>query len=156
FSQTVGKNRGLEETIKAIGSLKNKLIHFTILGSCSGEMNDYLTTLAAREGLVADQLNFIDPVPLEEIFDIASKHHIGMAIETEATTNRQVCLTNKIFVYLLSGLAIAFTDTLAQKQFLQTNPGIGEVYPAGNYSLLATFIKKWFDLPVELNNCRKQ
>ena len=72
-----------------------------------------------------------------------------MALETETTINREICLTNKIFTYLLSGLAIIATDTLAQKQFLDTYSEIGYYYTKGNVVELAELILKYqnnFDL----------
>lgn len=46
----------------------------------------------------------------------------GLAIEVESNDyNRQICLTNKIFSYLQSGLYILATNTPAQEQFMTSH-----------------------------------
>ena len=40
----------------------------------------------------------------------------GFAGESERVKNRQVCLTNKIFTYLLAGMPVALSDTEAQRR----------------------------------------
>ena len=68
-----------------------------------------------------------------------------MALEVEKTLNRQICLTNKLFVYLLSGLSIIATDTEAQKSFLETNTHIGAYYNSGNANALSSPILQYFE-----------
>jgi glycosyltransferase involved in cell wall biosynthesis len=154
FSQTVGFDRGLEELIQAIGAVKHLPISCTILGSCTEDMKNYLLQIAATAFVNNEQLHFVDPVAHNKIFDITATQHIGLALEVSTNLNRQICLTNKIFTYLLGGLAIAATDTAAQKQFLLDNPGIGNVYTSGKPEMLADILQHWYDHPEELNACR--
>jgi glycosyltransferase involved in cell wall biosynthesis len=156
FSQTVGKGRGLEEMIKVMGLLKNIPLHFTILGDCSAIMRNYLLELATEAGIKEDQLHFIDPVALEDIFRIAAEHHIGLAIETGYNINYQIALTNKLFVYLLSNLAVLATNTPAQQQFLDSYAGIGRYYTIGDTGELAAIIEKWYNDPEALNTIRNR
>lgn len=139
FSQTVGKGRGIEEIIKAIGKL-NGDISCTVLGSCDMKMKTELLHIANENGVNENQINFLDPVSPGEIFSIAARHHIGLALESEGTINRDICLTNKIFTYLLSGLAIIATDTSAQKLFLEIHKGVGYYFQKGNVNNLAELI----------------
>ncbi len=148
FSQTVGKGRGLEELFQALAKL-DKNISVTILGYCDGRVKNEFLQYAKGCGIGEGQILFLDPVSPDLIFSIAAQHHIGLALETETTINREICLTNKIFTYLLSGLAIIATDTLAQKQFLDTYSEIGYYYTKGNVVELAELILKYqnnFDL----------
>ena len=61
-------------------------------------------------------------------------------------------MTNKIFSYLLAGLAIIASDTAAQKAFLEENEGVGIVYSIGNIADLATKIDYLFKNRELLNN----
>ena len=151
FSQTVGKNRGLEELIEAIGLIKNLPVSLTILGSCSKEITNYFDDIAVTFYIEPETIKYIEPVGLQELFAIAGEHHIGMASEVEASLNRQICLTNKLFTYLLSGLALIVTQTKAQQFFLDENPLIGVSYEAGNIEKLASLIQAYFENPDLLN-----
>ena len=155
FSQTVGKYRGLEEMIAAMGLLKDKRIECTVLGYCSPAMKSFIFSLAEKAGVTQDQLLFKDPVTLKGIFELASQQHIGLATETESTENRQYCLTNKLFVYLMSGLATVFTTTLAQDNFLAENPGIGASFRADDINKLSGLLENWINHPEELNELRR-
>lgn len=153
FSQTVGKGRGVEEVFQAMGKLKTN-VSFTVLGSCDLKMKTALLHIAIENGINEGQINFLDPVSPEEIFSIAARHHIGLALESENTINRDICLTNKLFTYLLSGLAIIATDTSAQKMFLETYNGIGYSFQKGNVNYFAELISGYQNNPDLLNQHR--
>lgn len=154
FSQTVGRQRGLEEAIAAMASVTDIHLSLTILGSCSPEMRGSLQDLARNAGLASRQLNFHDPVDLDGIFPLAHTHHIGLALEVKTIGNRQICLTNKLFTYMLAGLFTVATDTAAQTRFLAENPGIGETYPAGDAQKLGDIIASLAKDPEKLNAAR--
>ena len=151
FSQTVGSGRGIEMVIGAMNDLKGIPLEFTILGYCTEAEKERLLKLA---GSVGSQLQFISPVAEKELFKIAAQHHIGLALEVEDTVNRDICLTNKLFTYLLSGLAIIATRTTAQNQFLQMHPGVGKVLTKGDEAALEVIIREWYDNPEALNASR--
>jgi len=154
FSQYIGKKRGLENVIKAMSSFHHDDISLTLLGSCSSEMRDYFLSLASSNNLSQDQLVFIDPVEEQEIVSIASQHHIGLASEVAHIPNRDLCLTNKIFMYLLAGNALALSDTSAQKEFLKTYSGIGMLYNQDNPSDLTRLLQQYMDQPELLHQHR--
>lgn len=154
FSQAAGPGRGLEELIQAMGQVKGFSISCTILGACSNIFREELLKAAESCGLKNWQLRFLGPVALEQIFEIAYDHHIGMAPEITATINRQICLTNKIFTYLLAGLAIIASDTPAQKLFLEENKDIGEIYSSGDAGSLASLLQGYAGNPDKLNTHR--
>lgn len=140
FSQFIGKNRGLETVIKALGLLKDQNITISLLGNCSDEHQQYFTGLAAKCGVAVSQLHFLPPVSEKEIVSIAAQHHIGIAGEVTATYNRHICLTNKIFTYLLAGTAVLFSDTRAQQDFLKRYENAGQLYGEKNERELAACI----------------
>jgi glycosyltransferase involved in cell wall biosynthesis len=154
FSQYVGKKRGLENVIRTMSSFHHDEITLTLLGSCSYEMRDYFLSLASSYNLNHNQLIFIDPVEEKEIVKIASQHHIGLASEVAHIPNRELCLTNKIFMYLLAGNALALSDTNAQKDFLKTYPGIGLLYKQDSPSDLTRLLQQYMDQPELLHQHR--
>lgn len=148
FSQTIGKNRGLEQIIQSIGKLRNKAVKLTLLGNCTKEVKAYFIFHAEANGMESTQITFLDPVSEIEIVRIASEHHIGIASEVPHVLNRELCLTNKIFLYLLAGNAILFSNTPAQEEFATENSNIGLIYPIGDIDNLASCI----DLYIENRN----
>ena len=64
--------------------------------------------------------------------------------------NNDLILTNKLFTYLSSGIAVLFTSTSAQKYFFNTNSNIGWIYPSGDIDSLVLVLKQILSHPVEL------
>jgi glycosyltransferase involved in cell wall biosynthesis len=150
FSQTVGKKRGIEDTIIAMGKTNNKYISLTVLGNVNNEMKQFFIDLAAKSNLIAKQLVFFPPVDAEKIFEIASHYDLGLALETDYCKNRSIALTNKLFSYLISGIAIIASETEAQKKFMETYPDIGKSYPIGNTDKYAEILNYFYNNPSEL------
>ena len=149
FSQTVGRNRGLEDIIEALNLINNSLIELHFLGELSPESQRYFNNLATFE------IQYYTPIEADEIFDFASKFDIGLALEPGFCFNNKIALSNKIFTYLISGLAILASNTAAQQDFLQENKNIGELYQIGNTKALADIITKLFYNREHLNEYKR-
>ena len=125
FSQFVGPNRGLEIIFDALKILNNQNVHFYILGDRKYDM--FLKTEINKLNF-KDNIHLVDPMPEENIFEFASKMDIGLAAEIPYCLHKDICMANKIFTYLLSGICILASDTSAQTQFIEQNKGIGLNY----------------------------
>jgi len=154
FSQTVGPERGLEAVIIAMAQVRSP-VELHLLGFCSSVYRNELYALAAANGLGKAQLYFHDPVPADKLFSFASGFHIGIAGETGTTLNRDICLTNKLFVYVQTGLAVLASDTRAQSLFLRTFPGIGILYPKDGGGCIASAIGHYANNREILTEIRK-
>jgi hypothetical protein len=110
FSQYIGKKRGLETVLEAISFVPELKVSITLLGYCSPKMKTYFLSLASSFQLKQNQLIFIDTVDEKEIVGVAATHHIGIVSEFIHIQNRNLCLTNKIFMYLLAGNALVLTS----------------------------------------------
>lgn len=155
FSQYLGMQRGLESVFKAMSNFRQDAITLTLLGSASSSVKQYFIDLMKFYNLSCDQLVFLDPVSEEQIVSIASMHHIGLASEFAYNQNRNLCLTNKLFMYLLAGNALVVSDTYAQKLFLSDNPGIGSLYKQENDFDLSCVLNIYIDNPNLLETHRK-
>lgn len=147
FSQYVGKKRGLENILQAMSAFNEDEISITLLGTCSTEMKSYFGDLASSLHLSQGQLLFMDPVEEKDIVAISSKHHIGVASELGHIQNRELCLTNKLFMYLLAGNALIVTNTKSQKDFLNENNNIGLLYDQASIDSLVKSLKIYIDDP---------
>ncbi len=113
FSQTIGLDRGLQSFIRAMARTKAH-ITLDIRGSNRWKHGDRLIDLA-REFGIADRVNLLPMAPPEEMVRRAAPYDIGLSLETDVSENRRLCLTNKIFTYLLAGVPVLLSDTPAQR-----------------------------------------
>lgn len=154
FSQFVGKKRGLETVIEAIGVTGAGNIQLTLLGNCTEELKSYFISIAKANGLKDDQLQFLPAVAEQDISAIAATHDLGLACEVPHIINREICLTNKIFLYLLAGNAILFSNTKAQQHFYTNYPDTGSVYQYDNAIELAALLQQYLHEPELLTSQR--
>lgn len=139
FSQTIGPDRGLEDVIHAMGRLQNQAIELHLLGSWQPGYREKLEANARSLGIdTTKQIYSYPPRPPEEIPRFAASFDIGLALELPLTQNRNVCLTNKVFTYLLAGNAIVATETEGQKRFFDNMPDVGFTYPPGDIDTLVS------------------
>lgn len=151
FSQTVGPARGLEVVIAALNQLKNYQYKLHLLGYCPNTYRATLEALAHKPFL-----EFKEPVPLKDIFEIAGRYDIGLATEIPYGENKKSCLSNKLFIYMQSGNCVVASDTDAQQQLLQQYPGAGLCYKHDDADDLAAQFRKLFDNKAFLQECRQK
>jgi glycosyltransferase involved in cell wall biosynthesis len=154
FSQYIGKKRGLETILHAISKLPPNSVTITLLGYANEDIKNYFFNITRNLGISKRQLIFIGSVPENEIFKIASLHHIGIASEIKQTKNRDLCLTNKIFVYLMSGCSLLMSDTGAQYNFWSNNKLVGSIYNQDNIDELAHILLNYIEQPDILKSQR--
>lgn len=140
FSQNVGPNRGLEVITDAL-NLMEENISLTLMGNIFDKK--YVKKMLKRSTRPGN-IKIINPVIPEQVFKIAAYHDIGLAAEIPHCLNRDICLTNKIFTYLLAGNCILASDTSAQKEFIIAYPGVGLLYKYNDPEDLAKQIKQFF------------
>lgn len=114
FSQTIGPHRGLEPMIAVLTRMQTPAV-LHLRGFVSSAYRDALRTQA---GPLADRIVFLPPAPAAEMARLAAGADLGLSLEQSTPRNRDLCLTNKIFTYLLAGLPVALTPTAAQRALL--------------------------------------
>ena len=67
-----------------------------------------------RRSASADRVKLLPMAPPGEMVRLAADYDIGLSLETDVSENRRICLTNKIFTYLLAGVPVVMSDTPAQ------------------------------------------
>jgi len=153
FSQTVGLNRGLQDVLLAMQLVPEIPIQVTVVGFCEKNIEEELRALLQSS---QHQLNLIPQVAEDRLFELAAEHHIGLALELSTPLNRDICLTNKIFTYLLAGNAIIASDTRAQRAFMTEYPGVGWTYTQGEPQALARILKNCYTQPSDLAQTRNK
>jgi glycosyltransferase involved in cell wall biosynthesis len=103
---------------------------------------------------VADRIHFYPQVHPGELLSRCAEHDVGLALEQPVSRNRLETVTNKIFFYLLAGLAVAATDTPGQRRVMSEVPDAGFLYSPGDHAALARGLQRWLDDPAALQRAR--
>lgn len=138
FSQTVGPDRGIEQVLQAMArSHCRPQLH--LQGTVSADYRLQLQAYARQAGM-HDALHFLPAAPPAELPRIAAQYDAGVASELNDTANRDLCLSNKIFTYLLGGLPVLASDTRGQRDLAHQLPGAVWVAPLHDTAAWAALI----------------
>ena len=135
FSQTLGPGRGIETAIQAIAHSRVKP-HLYLRGTPSAGYAELIAEQACKLD-IGDRVHLLDPVEPDMLERAGAIYDIGYVGELAETQNRQIALTNKLFSYLSSGLAILASDIAAHRAIA---PELGEaikLFPSGDAVALA-------------------
>ena len=143
LGQTIGEGRGLEEAIIAITSL-GTAVELHLRGRVIESERARLESIARDHGANA-KLIFHPLVNHDELIQTLDQFDVGLSLERPDNPNYSRALTNKLFSYLLGGLAIAATDTIGHREVFKDAPGAGFLYPAGAPRALAEKVRGWID-----------
>ena len=154
YSQVIGAGRGIEEAVRALALLPSD-VHLVLRGAGDPGFAAWVQDQAVRLGLGA-RLHVRAPASPEELVARAACHDVGLALEQPRTRNRDLCVTNKIFTYLLAGLAVAATDTQGQRGIMEAAEGAGFLYPAGDHEALARELRTLTESPATLAAARER
>lgn len=109
FSQTLGPDRGLEAMVDVLAAMATPC-ELHLRGSSSPEYRGSLIGRAQRFG-VAERLHLLPPAPPGQMVKLASGYTLGLSLELKSPFNRDICLTNKAFTYLLAGVPVVLSNT---------------------------------------------
>lgn len=119
----VSPGRGLEALIESAASWKHGF-SLTIRGPASPpDYMDQLTSLAGSHG-VRDRVSFEGPVPMTSLVAAARPFDIGLMALPGHSAHTRFALPNKLFEYMMAGLALAVTD-LEEMVTLLNDTGAG-------------------------------
>lgn len=128
FSQTIGPGRGLETLFQALQGMEgNWELH--LRGNLKG-YEDWLEEVCPKG--VRQRLTVHGLVENEELLSRIAEHDIGYAGELKEPPSRDLTITNKVFQYLQSGLAVVASDTAGQKEVACEAKGAVQLFPAGS------------------------
>jgi hypothetical protein len=121
FSQTIGPGRGLEGVVAVLGRMRTP-VELRLRGFPAPGYPERLQALAG-EAKLARPVRILAPAPPLEMARLAATADLGLSTEVRMPPNRDLCLTNKIFVYLLAGIPQLLSNTAAQAELA---PELGE------------------------------
>jgi hypothetical protein len=112
FSQTIGPGRGLESAVATLGRMRTP-VQLCLRGFVAPGYAAHLQRAATQAGHRLP-VSFLPAAPSAEMAQLAAGADLGLSIEESRPLNHDLCLANKIFVYLLAGLPQLMSRTTAQ------------------------------------------
>jgi glycosyltransferase involved in cell wall biosynthesis len=155
FSQGIGGDRGLEDVVRAMGLLGDANIELHLRGNWQAGYREQLYAVARSAGANTARIVSHVPAPPDDMIRLAAEYDVGLALELPLEHNRTLCLTNKLFVYLLAGNAIIATRVKAQQSLMAKLGGAGWCYEPGDIETLAAGIRNWYRDRQSLESSRR-
>jgi glycosyltransferase involved in cell wall biosynthesis len=154
FSQTIGPDRGLECAVRAIGAARTRP-HLYLRGSPVSGFVEELERIAADIG-AAGRLHILPPDQPDEMERLAAAYDVGLVAETGQSRNRQICLTNKLFSFLLAGVPPLMSGTPAHQMFASQAGMTDWIYPVDDAKALADLLDVLLSHPDRLTAARAE
>jgi glycosyltransferase involved in cell wall biosynthesis len=148
FSQTIGPGRGVEGVIRSLADLPSS-VELHLRGSIRPAYRAELESLAARAG-ARERVRFLPVVDASTLVAAMGSFDVGLAVEEPRRTHYALTVTNKIFTYLLAGLAIAATDLPGHREIWGEIAEAGFLFSAADTAALAAGIRRWTEQPETL------
>lgn len=154
FSQSIGPLRGIEDALEALALLEIPA-QLHLRGELLPEFKPVLERHIERLGL--QERVFIHPrIEPERLPEEAARHDIGLGLMQPCCLNHELAVPNKLYAYMMAGLAVIATDTRGHRSVFSEAPGIGALYTPGNGKMLAEKIMELVSDPRKLAACRVQ
>lgn len=132
FSQTIGPGRGLEILFQVLERIEGTW-ELHLRGNLKG-YEDWLEGVCPES--VRKKLTVHGLVKNEELLSRIAEHDIGYCGEPKTPSNKNLTTSNKLFHYILAGLAVVASDTEGQKEAAREAERAVKIYPAGSVAEL--------------------
>ena len=113
---------------------------------------DVTVRLLGGDGRPLSGVRLEPPVGPDELVAALAAYDVGLVIDRPTTDNTRLALPNKLFEYLMAGLAVAVPRVPAMAELVEAN-GIGVVYDRGG---LGTALQRLAADRVELDEMRRR
>ncbi len=152
FSQTAGGDRGLEEMLRVISKMRTPAV-MHLRSFVSEGYRAALARLAADLG-VRHPPCFLPPANPQEMARLAAGAHAGICAEPLVVPNRDLCLANKIFTYMIAGIPTLLAPTRAHFRLASELGSAVRVLPLADPSRSAEIVDGLLRDPAEQSEAR--
>lgn len=154
FSISLGPFRGVEDAIRALPLIDGPVtLHLRgrVLPGYDRELRALIGSLN-----VSDRVVVHDLVSPEQTVRAAAEHDVGLVLTQPCCDNHELQVPNKIYTYVLAGVAVGITATRGLRSALATMPGVGFEYQPGNHVELAERLTELVREPERLRAYRAE
>lgn len=140
--------RGLEEIIVVEPLIDDSRVAFRGIGN----HERLLRSLANEQG--SKRIEFLPPVPVDDLVQCASEFDIGLLPFVNSCLNTNYAFPNKLFEYMMAGLAIAATDLIDQRRIVMQHQ-MGVVFDIHDREQVAERLNYLLRTPDVLDEMRR-
>lgn len=141
--------RGLEAFVESGRFVKNALL--VLRGY--GELEENLRKIAENPE-ISPNVYFAEPVLMKDLVEAASEADIGIISYLPTCLNNELCSPNKIFEYMMAGLAVIASDLPVLRQIISEGDA-GGVFKPGDPRDIARVINELTADDEKLSGCKK-
>lgn len=139
--------RGLDDILIALTLLPDD-VTLTVQGRPAADGGARLAARIAELGL-AGRVSVLGPYPPGEAVSQAGAHQVGLCLERRGPANHEYTVSNKLFDYLMAGLAVVVADLPSLRDVVERSGG-GLLFEPGSPADLAEKIQRLRDAPAQL------
>jgi hypothetical protein len=140
--------------VRAIGIARTRP-HLYLRGTPAAGYADRLAEIASEAG-AAGRVHLLPPDDPDRMEQRAAAFDAGLCIETGHTASRRLCLTNKLFSFILAGIPPLLSDTPAHCRFAAEAGLTGFLYRRDDPAALASLLDGLLGDPARLAAARAE
>lgn len=126
YQAAVGTGRDPNDVLKAATIVPELHVTLRILGADLNRLRDQIRALSLEE-----RVEVAEPLPPERLVPALREFEIGVIIDRPVTRNNELAFPNKLFEYLMAGLAVVVPRLTALGEFVERER-VGVVYEPGS------------------------
>lgn len=153
FSQIINFDRGLDDVLKAASGI-NEPFELHLRGDLDRHSRAALNK-RIKELNLSGRINIHSVVANESLIPLTMQHDVGLCLEIPKTINRDICITNKMFVYWLCGLAVIASRTQGNEWAKKSAPGTVLLYESGNAKELRRLMLQCIKAPESVRRMKE-
>ena len=144
FSQTIGPGRGLEAFLD-VAMATGVPLRMDLRGEVK---EDYARALSDKIRGSMVEVAFLPPDEPANMVPCAAGYSAGLSLEQGEPLNRNLCLTNKAFTYLLAGTPVILSPTEAQSRLADELGEAGFVIDFSDVESASRRLREWIKNPM--------
>ena len=152
FSQTIGHGRGLEEFVEILRQMRRPC-RLDLRGQVA---EDYQRSLTEAVQGATIELRWLPPDLPGTMARHAAGYTAGLSLEQRVPVNRDLCLTNKAFTYLLAGIPVILSRTRAQELLASDLGPAALLLDLDAPAASAAILTQWLDDPLRQTGARAE
>ena len=150
YQAATGPGRRVEDVVDAAAEAGDARITIRVVGA---DMKA-LRTLIASKGL-GDRVELAEPVRADSLVAAMAPFDVGVIINRANTRNDEFVLPNKLFEYMMAGLAVVAPALPVVGEFVDREQ-VGVTYPPGSPMAMGRAIRRLTEDPELLRSCRER
>jgi glycosyltransferase involved in cell wall biosynthesis len=134
YQAAMGPGRRVEDVVEAAAHADGALVTLRVLGADRAKLGRLVDSLG-----LDGRVEVAEPVPADSLVQSLAGFDVGLIINRPVTRNDELVLPNKLFEYMMAGLAVVSPDLPVSGAFVRDRR-IGMTFPPGDTAAMGRAI----------------